>query len=317
MENEIQLSSIELSVTDKQLQQPQPNKANAIKPVVQKGSTSPDLIGETLLSSDSKETCCSKFNKFMKKYFCYGQIKEGATEDNEKNIRKGTPPEGSSWFYKTFIFNRPNWVSTVLPLTIVWLTWLIIVSTKNLWWVFKNSKGPGVAGWKLTLTMIFGSFIAGATSEGGGSIAYPVMTLILGIQSSVSRDFSLMIQSVGMTSGAFTIIYGEILVEKTAILYGSIGATAGICIGLWQIATRLPDAWSKIFRECLACFCNQLILTQPCQKEKNVSYSAKSKLENKVNSHSSWVCWWSSFIYCGKWCRHLCIFNLNFALSFI
>ena len=29
----------------------------------------------------------------------------------------------------------------------------------------------------MSLTMCLGSFIAGATSEGGGAIAYPVMTL--------------------------------------------------------------------------------------------------------------------------------------------
>ena len=35
------------------------------------------------------------------------------------------------------------------------------------------------------------------TSEGGGAVAFPVMTLALGIKPSVARDFSLMIQSCG------------------------------------------------------------------------------------------------------------------------
>ena len=45
--------------------------------------------------------------------------------------------------------------------------------------------------------MIFGATIAGMTSEGGGAVAFPVMTLALGIKPSVARDFSLMIQSCG------------------------------------------------------------------------------------------------------------------------
>ncbi len=45
--------------------------------------------------------------------------------------------------------------------------------------------------------MIFGSMIGGATSEGGGAVAFPVMTLALNIDSSVARDFSLMCQSCG------------------------------------------------------------------------------------------------------------------------
>lgn len=46
--------------------------------------------------------------------------------------------------------------------------------------------------------MIFGAAIAGMTSEGGGAVAFPVMTLVLGIEPTVARDFSLMIQSCGL-----------------------------------------------------------------------------------------------------------------------
>jgi hypothetical protein len=49
----------------------------------------------------------------------------------------------------------------------------------------------------LSLTMVFGAIVGGATSEGGGAIAFPVMTLALGIRPTVARDFSIMIQSCG------------------------------------------------------------------------------------------------------------------------
>jgi len=45
--------------------------------------------------------------------------------------------------------------------------------------------------------MVFGAMIAGATSEGGGAVAFPVMTLALNISSTIARDFSIMIQSCG------------------------------------------------------------------------------------------------------------------------
>ena len=38
---------------------------------------------------------------------------------------------------------------------------------------------------------------SGSTSEGGGAVAFPVMTLLLKIDPKVARDFSLMIQSCG------------------------------------------------------------------------------------------------------------------------
>ena len=50
----------------------------------------------------------------------------------------------------------------------------------------------------LSITMIFGAAIAGMTSEGGGAVAFPVMTLVLGIEPTVARDFSLMSQSCGL-----------------------------------------------------------------------------------------------------------------------
>jgi uncharacterized membrane protein YfcA len=49
----------------------------------------------------------------------------------------------------------------------------------------------------MTITMLIGSFIGGATSEGGGAIAFPVMTLVLKLNPKVARDFSFMIQCCG------------------------------------------------------------------------------------------------------------------------
>jgi uncharacterized membrane protein YfcA len=49
----------------------------------------------------------------------------------------------------------------------------------------------------MTITMLIGSFIGGATSEGGGAVAFPVMTLMLKLSPTVARDFSLMVQCCG------------------------------------------------------------------------------------------------------------------------
>ena len=45
--------------------------------------------------------------------------------------------------------------------------------------------------------MIVGSAIGGATSEGGGAVAFPVMTLVMKLAPAIARDFSLMVQSCG------------------------------------------------------------------------------------------------------------------------
>lgn len=93
-------------------------------------------------------------------------------------------------------------------------------------------------------------------------MAFPVMTLLLGIQPTVARDFSLMIQScgiiffiifisnafpnLGMTSAAFTIAYMRIIVEWNAVLLSSLGALFGIVFGL-ELIDPLLGGRSKAY----------------------------------------------------------------------
>ena len=84
--------------------------------------------------------------------------------------------------------------------------------------------------WYMTATMIFGSVIAGASSEGGGTVAYPVMTLALNITPAIARNFSLAIQSIGMTAATLWIVARRIKIEKTYLGYAITGGTIGIVV---------------------------------------------------------------------------------------
>ncbi|KAL6062823.1 Amine oxidase family protein [Balamuthia mandrillaris] len=201
---------------------------------------------------------------WLKKYFFYGQVKEQVVEVTEEDAlhrkRKqeerrrqretGRPPQ-KHWYqrnclYQRFLWKRSLWVATFLPLTVVWSLWLVLVGALDLWYVFGEENAGSKPGWNLTLTMLFGSMVAGGTAEGGGAVAFPVMTLILGLSTTTARDFSLMIQSVGMTSASFAILYMDLLVENYAIVYGSIGGMCGLQVGLEFLAPRLPPAYSKM-----------------------------------------------------------------------
>ena len=49
-----------------------------------------------------------------------------------------------------------------------------------LWWplaVRYDYLGRYEERWPIVLTMVFGAVVAGATSEGGGAVAFPVMTM--------------------------------------------------------------------------------------------------------------------------------------------
>jgi len=60
--------------------------------------------------------------------------------------------------------------------------------------------------WFYPATMVLGAFVAGATPEGGGAVAFPVLNIFLNVDRTLARDFALMIQSVGMTSASLFIL---------------------------------------------------------------------------------------------------------------
>lgn len=122
----------------------------------------------------------------------------------------------------------------------VWLAWLALMMWQDAWYLFQDN-------WFMTVTMAFGSFIAGATSEGGGAVAFPVMTLLFDIQPSVARDFALMIQAIGMLAAAATIVFARIPIETRALMLASLGGAVGVVIGLEVVSPRLPAPYVKTF----------------------------------------------------------------------
>ena len=128
----------------------------------------------------------------------------------------------------------------ILVPVLVWTVWLLLMTSGNRWNLFLDN-------WFMSVTMAVGSFIAGSTSEGGGAVAFPVMTLLFDIKPAVARDFSLMIQSVGMTAAAIAIFQNRIPIESRALIFAGLGGALGIILGLEVIAPYLPAVATKMF----------------------------------------------------------------------
>jgi uncharacterized protein len=62
------------------------------------------------------------------------------------------------------------------------------------------------AQWFYPAIMVLGGFVAGITPEGGGAVAFPMLSVFFEVDRAMARDFSLMIQSVGMTSASLYIL---------------------------------------------------------------------------------------------------------------
>ncbi|MBL8726889.1 MAG: sulfite exporter TauE/SafE family protein [Planctomycetes bacterium] len=89
----------------------------------------------------------------------------------------------------------------------IFRTWLVLVLAA--WAVLSWSLTDvafAVEHWYYPAVMVVGAFVAGSTPEGGGAVAFPVLSVFLSIDRGLARDFSLMIQSVGMTSASLFVL---------------------------------------------------------------------------------------------------------------
>lgn len=119
------------------------------------------------------------------------------------------------------------------------LGWAVYMSLTHNWHLFKDN-------WFMTVTMIFGSFVAGASSEGGGAIAYPAMTLLFNIGPDVARNFSFAIQSFGMSFAAIWIFLSKIKIEKNYLLIAGVGGAIGIIFGSYFIVPLITPSYAKM-----------------------------------------------------------------------
>ncbi len=130
-------------------------------------------------------------------------------------------------------------VSIVLALG-VWSVWGL--------YTYPDSWSVIYHHWQVSVTMIFGSIIAGATSEGGGAIAFPVFTKVLHIPASDAKVFSLAIQSVGMVAASIAILMMRVKVLWSVIGWVSLGGVFGMLIGALLLAPVLaPDIIRMLF----------------------------------------------------------------------
>uniref|UniRef100_A0A914Q6W7 Uncharacterized protein n=1 Tax=Panagrolaimus davidi TaxID=227884 RepID=A0A914Q6W7_9BILA len=169
----------------------------------------------------------SKLKKFIKKYFLEGQKLDDA-------LMKKLEDDSNLPFYERY----RKYIAFLIPFIFWHSIWWSLAIRYNFFRLYPTR-------YEMAVTMIFGATVAGATSEGGGAVAFPVMTLLLHIDSIVARDFSLMIQSCGMTSATFAILWMRVRVEWKCLIFTSLGAMFSIIIGLQFFVDNILDSHQK------------------------------------------------------------------------
>lgn len=103
--------------------------------------------------------------------------------------------------------------------------------------------------------MALGSFVAGSTFLGGGAVAFPAMTKLLGASPEEAKQFSLLIQSVGMTSASIVIILCRSKIPWRLFFYYIPGAFFGFLFAYFYLKNIIASSDIKIgFTLFILCF---------------------------------------------------------------
>ncbi len=127
----------------------------------------------------------------------------------------------------------------LLWLAAFYTVWLVLVSTGGRWEVVKEH-------WPIALAMGFGSYVAGSTPMGGGTVGFPVLVLLFDFPSSLGRNFALAIQSIGMVSATIYLLSARRPLDWGVLWPALRGMIVGVPLGAAVVAPALPDLWVKL-----------------------------------------------------------------------
>jgi len=129
----------------------------------------------------------------------------------------------------------PFWVW----LAAFYVVWLGIVIAGNHWELLASH-------WPIALAMSLGSYIAGSTPMGGGTVGFPVLVLLFDLPGSLGRNFGLAVQSIGMVSAGVYILAARRPLHGRLLLASMGGALVGTPVGAAWVAPYVPDLWVKL-----------------------------------------------------------------------
>ena len=127
----------------------------------------------------------------------------------------------------------------LLAIGLFYSGWLLLVNWHGLW-------GTVARNWPIAAAMAFGSFVAGATPMGGGTVAFPVLVLGFDFPTTLGRDFSFCIQSVGMVSASVYILCRRQPLEWTMLKTGLIGSAISTPLGILFVAPLISGLLTKV-----------------------------------------------------------------------
>lgn len=107
--------------------------------------------------------------------------------------------------------------------------------------------------WPMAVAMAAGSYIAGSTPMGGGTVGFPVLVLLMDLPATLGRDFSFAVQAIGMTSASIYILCSRQPLEWPMLKAAIPGVLIGTPVGIIVIAPAVSDLFIKLLFAALWC----------------------------------------------------------------
>jgi len=131
-------------------------------------------------------------------------------------------------------------------LSLFYAAWLALVVAGRHWATLAEH-------WQIALAMAAGSYVAGSTPMGGGTVGFPVLVLLLDLPATLGRDFSFAVQSIGMTSASIYILCTRQPIEWPMLRAALLGSMIGTPLGILFVAPLASETFIKLLFASMWC----------------------------------------------------------------
>ncbi len=126
-----------------------------------------------------------------------------------------------------------------LWLAAFYTVWFAIVAIGDHWATLAHH-------WQIAVAMTAGSYFAGSTPMGGGTVGFPILVLLLDEPARMGRDFSLAVQSIGMVSAAIFLFAARRPIQLRVLGWAMLASLVVTPLSLAFIAPLVGDLTTKL-----------------------------------------------------------------------